>query len=294
MQRGGRQRTVSGLGIDLCAPSQPHVTEGSTLWSIDSLNTLNSLLDHVSHAQQAHSASNSHGAPPAGLFGVRGAPTSALTTSRSAVIMRSSRGMEGLVEAERGGSMVVLGAPSRVHEGQRISPANVTPVPPVPPMLKHGRSVSTGGGLAVARQGTILSAYSTPARTSAELRSLLGDARARVKAGATVASDAGGRAPTLKKSRSMPDLSSPAPLALEQAKAGGPRVEVDILLESDTCVEGGVLSGALEVCVRQPAGGEGAILLGEAKIRIVGIESASALSVRMVVDADGTRSHPAP
>ncbi|EJD54818.1 hypothetical protein AURDEDRAFT_148418 [Auricularia subglabra TFB-10046 SS5] len=272
MQRQGRQRTVSGLGIDLCAPSQSHVTEGSTLWSIDSLNSLNSLLDHVSHAQQTHDLSNSHGGHQ---FDGRGASmsTNTLTTSTSAVIMRSSRGMEGLAEAERGGSMVVLDAPSRFAEGQRISPANVTPVPPPPPNLKHGRSVSTGAalGLGVGRQGTILSAYSTPARTSAELRSLLGDARARVKAGATVTSGAspGG----LKKSRSMPDLSSPAPLALEQGKAGGPRVEVDILLENDTCVEGGILSGALEVCVRRPANGEGAILLGEAKIRIVGIET---------------------
>ncbi|KZV81924.1 hypothetical protein EXIGLDRAFT_730361 [Exidia glandulosa HHB12029] len=180
--------------------------------------------------------------------------------------------VEGLTGAEHGTATVGFDANSTIGfaSGAHISSTHRP--------RQHKRSISTAGGFA--RRGTLLSEYSTPARSAAELRSLLGDSRARVRAGATVSE---ARIPALKKSRSMPDLVTTAgPLALEQGKAGGPRVEVDILLESDTCVEGGFMQGAMEVRVRKQGSGEGALMLAGAKIRIIGFESIPHLDDRNV------------
>ena len=123
-------------------------------------------------------------------------------------------------------------------------------------------------GDAAARQGTLLSAGADPIRRQRELDRLL--------------------EPTLQPSassvavkRPSANASAPSAVVLEQGKdrrvsgSGKPRVELDVTLESELVVEGGLLSGKMEVRINPRAGGD--VWIGRPKARVVGFEGASSL-----------------
>lgn len=122
-------------------------------------------------------------------------------------------------------------------------------------------------GDVAAQQGTLLSAGADPIRRQRELDRLL--------------------EPTLQPSgssssaakRPTANASAPSAVVLEQGKdrrvsgSGKPRVELDVTLESELVVEGGLLSGKMEVRINPRSGGD--VWIGRPKARVVGFEGAS-------------------
>ncbi|KAF9041746.1 E set domain-containing protein [Hymenopellis radicata] len=108
------------------------------------------------------------------------------------------------------------------------------------------------------RHGTLLTVGASSVRNAAELKSILGNSSARLKAGAIV--------PPSSTRTSQVDKTS-----LEQAKPRA-RVEVDIILDSKTCVEGGHLRGKVKIRIRKRALKESVVLMSGGKIRVIGFE----------------------
>ncbi|KAG8833673.1 hypothetical protein FRC17_010277 [Serendipita sp. 399] len=117
------------------------------------------------------------------------------------------------------------------------------------------------------RQPTLFTKNASPERKMAELQNVLGKERSgRLPSKAKVlSSQLDGRR------RSISAAASPV-IALEQAKSC-PRVEIDLLLDSGTCVESGYLKGKVLVNIRPPTRKEGPLYLGGGKIRVVGFEA---------------------
>ena len=180
--------------------------------------------------------------------------------------------MRGLLLAEMGDGTVELdvgGSGSGFREGRRIVLEHVTPGGgskqndlAAKPSSQEEQTLS--------RHGTLLSAGADPGRNAAELKSLLGNSKARLRSGATVLPPTNDTSDTDSK----PDL-----LAFEQAKARA-RVELDIVLDSNICVQGGYLKGLLEIRIRKRSKNESAIMLAEAKVRVVGFECIPNTDVR--------------
>ncbi|KAF8580147.1 hypothetical protein K439DRAFT_1648288 [Ramaria rubella] len=124
---------------------------------------------------------------------------------------------------------------------------------------------STGPGLS--RHGTLLSQGVTPTRNAAELKSLLGNYRAKIKAGARLLPPSG--TPLHPQSGFYHD--DTAAVALEQGKSRA-RVEMDILLDSETYVEGESMTGRVHVKVRNTRKGESVVLMAGGKLQVVGFE----------------------
>ena len=103
-------------------------------------------------------------------------------------------------------------------------------------------------------------------RNTTELKLLLGSSTSRLKPGATITPLYGTALD--KEARKAHEVS------LEQAKPRA-RVEVDIALESDCCVEGGYLRGCVKLRVRKRHKKEAPILIAEGKVRLIGFESVS-------------------
>ncbi|KAI0756748.1 hypothetical protein C8Q80DRAFT_1130287 [Daedaleopsis nitida] len=102
----------------------------------------------------------------------------------------------------------------------------------------------------------------SPSRNAAELKSLLGNSHSRLKPGATV----------LPLHLPSQDPKSGHAVSLEQAKPRA-RVEADIVLESDCCMEGGYMRGHVKLRVRRRQKNEPFVLLAEGKVRVIGFES---------------------
>lgn len=128
--------------------------------------------------------------------------------------------------------------------------------------------VDRSRGSVFPRDVTLLSFGGSHARGAAELKSLLGNSNARLKAGAAILPEHARNSPDKKTRKELA-------VALEQAKSRA-RVEVDIVLESSVCVQGGYLRGHIKVRVRKRSKKESPVLLSEGKIRIVGYESVPA------------------
>ena len=104
-------------------------------------------------------------------------------------------------------------------------------------------------------------------KDTAGLDPLLGNSYSRLKSGASV---------RLSNPRVHTSTRSHAPLTvtnipLEQAKTYA-RVELDMILANNTCVQGGSLCGHIKVCVRKDMKGEGPVWLAKGKMRIIGFE----------------------
>ncbi|KAN0066199.1 hypothetical protein ACQY0O_000293 [Thecaphora frezii] len=140
------------------------------------------------------------------------------------------------------------------------------------------RSLSEAAASTVAldRQGTLLSTGANPIRRSKELNRLLGNSGRKLPASAASAPETAGNdgdkgKAKLQRSNAVGGQSVP-PAALEQGKAGKARVEVDLVLESDLVVEGGTMKGRMQIKLRKGVDKEGAVMLAQPKIRVVGFE----------------------
>ena len=192
-------------------------------------------------------------------------------------LLRSSTGMQGLLLAETGGGLVeldLLGSGSGFKQGTAIVPGLVTPggtsgvvYPPLAPRanLHSKRGSKVENTQCLSRHATLLSRDVTPARNAAELKSLLGNSRSKIKSGAKLLP------PSNLSQLSSPTDPNSVAVTLEQGKSRA-RVEVDILLDSELCVEGGYLTGRLHVRVRRVREKEAVVLMAGGKIRIVGFE----------------------
>jgi hypothetical protein len=121
----------------------------------------------------------------------------------------------------------------------------------------------------LARHGTLLTVGAPPARSAAELKSLLGNVNARLKPKAIV----------IPGPHSTQGLGTSV-VALEQAKPAA-RVSLDILLTSPVGVQGSFLSGHIKIRVRRTPGSSARplakdspfiMVAGEGKVRVIGFE----------------------
>ncbi|KAJ7293738.1 immunoglobulin E-set, partial [Mycena rebaudengoi] len=106
------------------------------------------------------------------------------------------------------------------------------------------------------RHGTLLSHNATPVRRTAELRSLLGNANSRLRSRAIISQHSQGRGTT----------------SLEQAKPRA-RVEIDIVLHNNVCIEGGYMKGQIKLRIRPRSKKESAVKISDGKLRLIGFES---------------------
>ncbi|KAF7339333.1 E set domain-containing protein [Mycena sanguinolenta] len=122
----------------------------------------------------------------------------------------------------------------------------------------HNSAVGPQESMSLSRHGTLLSpsACATPLKRTVELKSLLGNANSRLPPGAFLSKQPYGQEPT----------------AFEQAKPRA-RVEIDIMLQSNTCVEGGIFKGFIKLRIRPRMSKEPAVFISDGKLRIIGFET---------------------
>ncbi|KAJ2930497.1 hypothetical protein H1R20_g6590, partial [Candolleomyces eurysporus] len=125
--------------------------------------------------------------------------------------------------------------------------------------FKASRLSSSDASGPLARQNTILAGGSSPSRGARELKAILGSSNAKLKTGATLPpSDI----------NSQVYLSQESLLHLEGGRSGA-RVQLDLLLEDDSCVDGGYLNGTVLLTVRKKSE---VVMLSDGKLRLVGFE----------------------
>ena len=122
---------------------------------------------------------------------------------------------------------------------------------------RHLRDLSEE--LALARNDTLLTASASIGRSSAELNMILGNANSRLKSGAILV-------PVLGE-----DANAENTTILEQAKPRA-RVDLDIALESNICVQDGYLKGHIRVRIRKHSKKEHPVLVSGGKVRVIGFE----------------------
>ncbi|KAF9819911.1 hypothetical protein IEO21_01772 [Rhodonia placenta] len=116
------------------------------------------------------------------------------------------------------------------------------------------------------RSDTLHNFRESQTRNASDLRLLMGNVNARLKSGAVV------RPTHSRQPCGVVDRDSPAdPVSLEQAKSRA-RIDVDIVLESNACVQGDFLRGYVKLRVRKRSRKESPMLLAGGKVRVVGFE----------------------
>lgn len=170
--------------------------------------------------------------------------------------IRSAEAMKGLLLAEVGGGMVQLGVGSGFTNGSRITSDAITPGGSLKTNA-HEAALQAGN---LARHGTLITENASPERIEEELQRLLGNSRAKLKPGRTLLPPPGGN--------------SFEHVQMEQAKPRA-RVDIDVVLESNVFVQGGIARGHAVLHVRKPTKKEGPVLIFGGKIRIIGFECIS-------------------
>lgn len=135
--------------------------------------------------------------------------------------------------------------------------------------------ILTPHGVGLTTSDTLLQISAPPHKSTSELRILLGNSAFRLKRNASVVPPISfQRAVSTGALSTAENDDSPDALALEKAKSRA-RVEVDIVLESETCVQGSALKGHITIHVRKNANKKQntPILLSKAKVRVVGYEA---------------------
>jgi hypothetical protein len=177
--------------------------------------------------------------------------------------LRSALSMRGLLLAEVGDAMVELdicGEGSGFRQGQRIAIDDTVFLGAGSKQDKVDRTIQE---TALSRHGTLLSVGANPGRNAAELKSILGDSRsARLKSGATVLPE------------SSQSYYGEERTIFEQAKSRA-RVELDVILDSKTCVQGGYLQGQIKVRIKSPSNKESPVMISDGKVRVIGFECIS-------------------
>ena len=169
------------------------------------------------------------------------------------VDIRSSRGMRGLAHAERGGGAVKFD----LQKGGFVTPSNSSCStttgaidPPASARLdagpvstkvaQHSKKIQKARSQGdLLRQTTLLNTSASPARTARELRAVLSGSKFG---------------------------SSSHQITLEQSRTRS-RAEVDLVLDSEAVVEGGVLGGRMDVKLANDK-----VWWGNGKVRVVGFE----------------------
>jgi hypothetical protein len=115
------------------------------------------------------------------------------------------------------------------------------------------------GELTLSRNDTLLTASASIGRSSAELNTILGNADSRLKSGAGLVS-------ILRE-----DMGAVNITMLEQAK-NRTRVDLDIALESNVCVQDGYLKGHIKVRIWKHSKNDYPVLVSGGKVRVIGFE----------------------
>ncbi|KAG1864746.1 hypothetical protein DFJ58DRAFT_655641 [Suillus subalutaceus] len=185
--------------------------------------------------------------------------------------------MRGLLLAEVGDSMVefdVYGKPgeSGYRVGQRIATESLMPpgsskfIPPPRKVLSAPGPV-VGSMASLATSATLFDVDVAPVQSGPEIKALLGNSNPRLNPSVTVH-----LRPALRNADSSGDLGTDfKPIALEKAKWRS-RVEVDIVLENHTCVQGSYLKGSVKIHIKKSSKKDAPLLLSQGKVRIVGFE----------------------
>ena len=113
--------------------------------------------------------------------------------------------------------------------------------------------------LALSRNDTLLTTSASIGRSSAELNTILGNANSRLKSGASLV-------PILGEDMEAVNITT-----LEQAKKQT-RVDLDIALESNVCVQDGYLKGHIKVHIWKHSKKDHPVLVSGGKIRVIGFE----------------------
>lgn len=150
-------------------------------------------------------------------------------------------------------------------EGLPISRDNLSPERPRPRSRYH----SFDSQLTPDRQGTLSNPVIPSAATSKDLKAILGNAHSRLKAGASMTSSLAGEITGVNER-----------LLLEQTKAHA-LAEVDIALESNTCVQGSSLQGSVVVNILPHPKGY-LVQITETKLRVVGFEFVPSIDERHI------------
>lgn len=113
--------------------------------------------------------------------------------------------------------------------------------------------------LALSRNDTLLTTSASIGRSSAELNTILGNANSRLKSGASLV-------PILGEDMEAVNITT-----LEQAK-NQTRVDLDIALESNVCVQDGYLKGHIKVRIWKHSKKDHPVLVSGGKVRVIGFE----------------------
>ncbi|OCH94752.1 hypothetical protein OBBRIDRAFT_722012, partial [Obba rivulosa] len=121
------------------------------------------------------------------------------------------------------------------------------------------------GTSALDRSDTLLGFGASPARNAAQLKSLLGNSSSRLRSKVVIPREdlPSGK----KKKRAQQEV-----ISLEQAKHRA-RVEVDIVLESNTYVQGDFLRGHVKLNIRKRSKKDAPVSIAEGKVRVIGFET---------------------
>ena len=113
--------------------------------------------------------------------------------------------------------------------------------------------------LVLSRNDTLLTTSASISRSSAELNTILGNANSRLKSGASLV-------PVLGEDMEPVNITT-----LEQAK-NQTRVDLDIALESNVCVQDGYLKGHIKVRIWKHSKKDRPVLVSGGKVRVIGFE----------------------
>ena len=159
----------------------------------------------------------------------------------------------------------VFNSTTGFKEGLPISQDNLVPGRP----LLRSRHHSFDSQAIPNRRGTFSNPVIPSAATSKELKTILGNVHSKLKSGASMSSSLVGEAAGLDER-----------LLLEQTKPHA-LAEVDIALESNTCVQGDSLQGSLVVNILPHPKGY-LVQITEPKLRVVGYEFVPSIDGRHV------------
>jgi hypothetical protein len=236
----------------------------SSFWVLCNLRLLEKPIHRTLHSRFSATSMNQFVSPVTPVK--RPTTDSRISTS----YVPTLRSMKGLLLADMDDSVVqmdVSAADSSLPDGQRITfepvvTSNRSGL--IQPAALHGHP---GNELVLNRDDTLLNLDASPARNAAELKSLLGNNYSRLRPGAAVLPPL-----SLLSNKSTNISGEYMTVALEQAKPRA-RVEVDIILDGDICVQGSHLKGRVRVHVRKGSKTQPPVWLAKGRVRIIGYES---------------------
>ncbi|KAG2156636.1 uncharacterized protein EDB93DRAFT_1326348 [Suillus bovinus] len=201
-------------------------------------------------------------------------PSSANADSHMAVpALRSMSAMRGLLLAEVGDSMVefdVYGRPgeSGYRVGQRIATESLMP-PGSSKFSSPPRKVLSAPGPIVGSMASLTTSATLfdVTQSGPETKVVLGNSNSGLEPGAIVYPH-----PASRNADSSGDIGTDfKPVMLAKARWKS-RVEVDIILQNHTCVQGSYLKGTVKIHIKKGSKKDAPLLFSQGKVRVVGFE----------------------